>query len=77
MIASLQLLTKSPTISGVDHSVWLFSVKCAGRAASRQAAHQRGGTSSSAHVRSALGGHITDGVMPGKRSNRPNRAPMK
>ena len=73
--ASLQLVRKRRATSPGEKPAPTSSWMCTGSAAARHTHHRRVGTSSSAAVRMALGGHRTEVVAGGNVSARPTWAP--
>ena len=73
--ASLQFVTKRASTRELGHDTCNSAARCTGNAASRQIHHRRGGTSSSAAVRMAFGGHTNDGVDGGNLRTNPMLAP--
>ncbi len=73
--ASLQLVANRSAARPGEKPAPISSRRWTGSAAARHTHQWRGGTSSSAAVRMALGGHSTDVVEGGNVSARPTCAP--
>ena len=74
-IASVQLVRKRESTSVSGHPVGSWTATCTGSTGSNTSHQRRGGTSSRAAVRMALGGQMMDGVAGGNRSSRPRMLP--
>ena len=75
MSASRQFVTKRARISESGQPVPIWISTCTGSTGSKIASQRRGGVSSSAEVRMALGGQRIDVVAGGNRSWSPRTEP--